>query len=121
MRPRGKTAGGEVVRDIVDRGVIERGRAFEDRVDPEGAARAGVDVVLADELAVLGEFHDLAGMKRAGVDGIAIGGEQVSIRRETQGKRSAPQLVILGTHTNWCRLYDRFLTHCRALSRPPCP
>jgi hypothetical protein len=64
---------GQAVRDVVDHGIVER-RAFgQAGVESEGAALAGVDVVLAHEMSLLGELHDFARMQRIAVHRIAVG------------------------------------------------
>ena len=68
---------------IYSRVVIARAR-IEYGINAKRTALARIHIVLAHELPPCREFHDLAWMEHVRVDGIAIGSQQVAIRRPSQ-------------------------------------
>ncbi len=56
-------------------------------IESERPALSRVNRELTDEMAVHGEFHDLARLIRIGIDSIAIADQQVPIGRQNHGQR----------------------------------
>src|SRR6185437_8428488 len=84
-----QTVHGQAARYVVHRGIVGPTVAVPDGVEPECAPLARIHVVLTDEVSGGCEFHDLTRMRGIGVDGIAVGGQEVAVRREAQGEGSA--------------------------------
>src|SRR5271170_5374260 len=91
MRRNGEDGHG--VRNVINRCKIERFTGGKDR-EAEGAALTGVDVGLAYEFAFLCKFDDLARMSRVRIGRVAVGGEQVTVRRENQRQGAAKMRVF---------------------------
>ena len=61
-----------------------RGSAvYHSNGDAERSALPGVDVELTNKLARLRQFDDFARLGRIGVDGVAVAGDEVSVRRQS--------------------------------------
>jgi len=67
----------------------------EHRSKPKRRARSGVEAEFSDEYALLGELYNFARVIGVRVYGVTIAGNQVSIGREHQSKRTAqvPRVV----------------------------
>ena len=70
--------------------------------DAKRSALCRVDGLLTDEEATGRELDQLAGLSRVGVDGVAVGGDQIAIGRQHQSERSAQVRVILDRPVSRC-------------------
>src|SRR6516225_5193655 len=88
----------DCVRIVIDRGEVEVRRLCEHRGKPKRSAQSGVEAEFSNEFALLGELYNFAWVSGVRVYGVTIGGNQVSIGREHQSKRTAQVARVVKHH-----------------------